>query len=192
MKSIVFVQCLLVILIVSCKKSEPITPVGNCANTNIILATAVINSTPCSTPGNTGSIAINAFGSANFTYSINGGASFQVSPQFFNLAAGSYNVFVKDENGCSKSESVTVSNTVGPQFAAVKSLIISKCNPCHFPNGLAYQDAQFDTDCKIIEKWNRIKARAVDNLPTSMPYAPLPSNEKAIIQAWLDGGHGYN
>jgi hypothetical protein len=183
---------LLVVLIVSCKKSEPTTPTDNCANTNITLATAVINSTPCSTPGNTGSITINASGSANFSYSINGGASFQASSQFFNLAAGSYNVFVKDENGCSKSSSVTVSNTAGPQFAAVKSLIISKCKPCHFPNGFAYQDAQFDTDCKIIEKWDRIKARAVDNLPTSMPYAPLPSNEKAIIKAWVDGGHGYN
>ena len=48
-----------------------------------------------------GSITINAAGGvAPYQYSINGGVTFQVSPTFTGLAAGTYNFIVKDVLGC--------------------------------------------------------------------------------------------
>ena len=48
-----------------------------------------------------GSITINAAGGvAPYQYSINGGVTFQVSPTFTGLAAGTYNFIVKDALGC--------------------------------------------------------------------------------------------
>ncbi|POY35329.1 hypothetical protein C3K47_16220, partial [Solitalea longa] len=50
----------------------------------------------------TGSITVNnaSGGSGTYQYSSNGGTTFQVSNVFSNLAAGNYNIVVRDANGC--------------------------------------------------------------------------------------------
>ena len=56
----------------------------------------------------TGSISIAATGGeAPYTYNIDGGA-FQTSPDFLNLAAGTYAIIVRDANNCEETASVTV------------------------------------------------------------------------------------
>jgi PKD repeat protein len=47
-------------------------------------------------------------GVSPYEYSINGGQTFQSSPEFNNLAAGTYNIVVKDDNNCSKTLSATI------------------------------------------------------------------------------------
>lgn len=47
-------------------------------------------------------------GVSPFMYSINGGQSFQASPGFYNLSAGTYNIVVKDANNCTKTLSATI------------------------------------------------------------------------------------
>jgi Bacterial Ig domain/Secretion system C-terminal sorting domain len=72
---------------------------------------------------------------ANFTFSIDGGVTFQASNVFSNLAAGSYNIIAKNiATGCISSNYIaTVSNT----FVAVAQPTTTNVNPtsCSVPNG---------------------------------------------------------
>lgn len=69
------------------------------------LITAVINSTGISCSGDcSGSITINASGGDGiYVYSIDNGASFNVSNSFTNLCPGSYDVIVMDGSNCTSS-----------------------------------------------------------------------------------------
>ena len=59
--------------------------------------------------GATGSVTVAGVGgSLGYTYSINGGATYQISGTFGALAAGSYSVRVKDANGCTVDQPVTI------------------------------------------------------------------------------------
>ncbi|MFT6815981.1 MAG: hypothetical protein ACJAZ3_001896, partial [Sphingobacteriales bacterium] len=61
-----------------------------------------------------GSIEVtNPEGTPDFTYQIDGGG-YSGTALFSNLAANSYSISVKDDNGCFKTSSVVVSNTDGP------------------------------------------------------------------------------
>ncbi|MBN4065911.1 hypothetical protein JYT51_01100 [Candidatus Amoebophilus asiaticus] len=74
----------------------------------------------------------------------------------------------------------------------VRDLIVSKCaiSGCH--------DSQTATSGIVLEKYSeakakaddgRIKARAIDESPSSMPPSnPLSASDKQTIQQWLDGG----
>ncbi len=49
-----------------------------------------------------------------YLYSINGGASFSSNGIFSNLSAGTYNIVVKDVNGCQVTGTITLTTTSGP------------------------------------------------------------------------------
>lgn len=52
-------------------------------------------------------------GQSPYTYSINGGTTFQVSPVFNNLAAGTYNVVIRDSENCEETATVTINEPAG-------------------------------------------------------------------------------
>lgn len=65
-----------------------------------------------------GALYLSAAGGNNtFTYSINGGTSFQASSTFAGLTAGLYTVIVRDGNLCSDSLNVTIANFGGPSLS---------------------------------------------------------------------------
>ena len=83
------------------------------------LITAIPASATCGSSNGT----ITAFGSGGtgaLQYSINGN-SFQVSNVFTNLTPGSYTVYVKDANGCSKTTTVTIADSPAPTVTAVST-----------------------------------------------------------------------
>lgn len=55
-------------------------------------------------------------GTGTLQYSIDNGVSFSASDAFNNLAAGNYNIVVRDANGCTAASSIAVNNQPGPQI----------------------------------------------------------------------------
>jgi hypothetical protein len=159
-----------------------------CNGINITLTPVTTFADVCPTANN-GSITLTASGSNGFTYSKDGGTTFQASNVFSNLAAGNYPVIVKDVNGCTKSQSVTVSaNPGGVKFNLVRNLMIAKCGSCHF-NGGSNGGVNFDDKCNIVNQWDRINFRCV--VQGTMPPTPLSTSEKQTITDWVNAGHRY-
>jgi uncharacterized membrane protein len=128
------------------------------------------------------------------SYKLNSGA-YQDSWYFTNLAPGNYVVTIKNQKSCTDTTQITILN-YGPKYAAVKQLISGGggsgyCGPCHINGGMD-GGKNFDTDASIISNWDRIKVRAVDNIPTPMPPAPnvpLTNADKQKIVDWVNAGH---
>jgi hypothetical protein len=168
--------------------------VSQCAGVNITVSAATTSATPCLSSAN-GSITVTASGSTGFTYNLNSGV-FQSSNVFSNLAAGSYSIIVKDANGCSQSGSATITATpAGTKYSAVKQVMINFCavSGCHIsPSPQSGLD--FSIDCVIVANKDRIKARAVDGIPSFMPQPPNPqlsAADKQKIVDWINAGGGY-
>ncbi len=173
----------------STSTSVTLSETNPCNGINIVLTPTTTFADLCPTVNN-GSLTLGASGSTGFTYSKDGGTTFQASNVFSNLAAANYPVVVKDVNGCTKSQSVTVSpNPGGVKFNAVRNLMVSKCASCHFSGG-SLGGVNFDDKCNIVTKWDRINIRCV--VQGTMPQAgPLSTSEKQIITDWVNAGHRY-
>lgn len=98
---------------ISCSKGgdDNNPPADPCAGKTITITATPVASAGCGAPN--GSIAVSATGSSGFTYKLNAGGTYQPSGNFTGLAAGAYTVFVKDVDGCEKSQAVTVTSTGG-------------------------------------------------------------------------------
>jgi len=99
-------------------------------------------------------------------------------------------VTIKNQHGCTDTTQITIIN-YGPKYAAVKQIVLGFCGPCHL-NGAVNGGKNFDTDSSIISNWDRIKARAVDNIPSQMPQvpnSPLTTVDKQKITDWVNAGH---
>jgi hypothetical protein len=169
--------------------------VDACAGKTIVVTTSnVVNNTPCGS-SNDGGFTAGATGSTGFTYSVGTGA-FQAGTLFTGLAAGTYTVNAKDVDGCVRSTTVNIANKpAGPLFGPVRSVIQTNCATpgCHTganPTG----GLNFSNDCTIVSSWDRIKARAVDGIPSFMPPPPnaqLSNADKQKILDWIAAGHRY-
>ncbi len=134
-----------------------------------------------------GTITVKSPIGSGISYSIGGGV-FQSSTNFFNLPIGAYTITAKTAAGCVGTTTATIVG-YGAKYYAVRSLIKSNCGPCHL-NGTNTGGKNFDTDASIVAAWDRIKARAVDNLPSVMPQGgALTGPDKQKITDWITGGH---
>jgi cytochrome c5 len=178
-----------VIFFSGCSKSDSggnVNPPTNpCTGRTIDITATPTAASSCS---NNGSISVSATGSAGFTFKVGSGA-YQAAGNFNNLAAGTYNVFAKDADGCEKSVSVTITSaaaTEGPLYLEVKNLIASQCQSCH-GSGRQEGGVRFDGQCNIFINKDRIKSRAVD-LGTMPPSGPLSQSDKDKISNWINAG----
>ena len=95
--------------------------------TAVTFTTSQVNET-CN-GGTTGSITVTPSGGSGsgYTYSQDNGATFQAGNQFTGLAAGTYNIVVKDGNGClSSSSAVTI--TQPNAVTSTSSQVNETCN----------------------------------------------------------------
>ena len=194
MKStLIITGVLLTVIFAGCSKSDttpvppPPPPVDPCLGVTI---TPVAGVTHTVTGQSSGTITVTSPIGSGFVYSI-AGVPFQASTNFFNLAAGNYTVTVKNANNCLGTLAGVTINGYGPKFFAVRTIIKGYCGPCHL-NGTISGGKNFDTDDSIVNSWNRIKARAVDGMPTFMPQAPnapLTAIDKQKIVDWVNAGH---
>jgi hypothetical protein len=162
-----------------------------CTGITINIAPTVVNVLPC--PNTLGSITLTATGSTGFTYNKNGGA-YQANNVFSSLTAGNYTIGVKDVNGCTSSQVISVGTAVmGPNFTNVRNIIQSNCGGCHL-NGGNDGGYNFDNNCSIVTKWSQIKGACVS--PYTLRRMPpsgggLSSTLQAQITAWVNAGHRY-
>lgn len=103
-----------------------IKDVNNCTNTSALLQITnipspdvVATSTKATCSLANGSItATGLAGQAPYSFSINGGVTYQTGNTFNNLLAGNYNIMVKDANGCTKSSTtISVVDAAGPSVS---------------------------------------------------------------------------
>jgi Domain of unknown function (DUF3869) len=176
-------------LFFSCKKTEvtpsPAPPPANpCTGVTI---TPVVTKASTITGQMLGTITVTSPIGSGYTYSI-GGTAFQGSVNFFNLSAGAYTLTAKSADGCSGTATINI-NGYGAKFYAVRNLVNANCGPCHL-NGGNSGGKNWDTDDAVVASWDRIKARAVDNLPSVMPQSgPLTAPDKQKIVDWVNAGH---
>jgi hypothetical protein len=110
-----------IFLYTGCSKSStnPAPPANPCAGITIVVTGTT---TPTSTPtAVNGAITATATGSTGFIYSLNGGAS-QASGVFSGLAVGSYSVTAKDVNGCSGTQTFSVTATPCPSITITATI----------------------------------------------------------------------
>ncbi len=187
-KLIISFLFLVMFFFIGCKKTDVAAPtpapVDPCLGVNIV---PVVTKDFTITGQSLGAITVASPIGSGFTYSITG-TTFQGSTNFFNLAAGTYTVTVKNASNCVGTASTTVVS-YGPKFYEVKKLIIGYCGPCHL-NGTATGGQNFDTDNAIVTAWAKIKARTVDGTPTFMPQGgQLTALDKQKIVDWVNAGH---
>lgn len=108
-----------------CLKTQTFNVVDICAAKTITVTGTTVNPGPVAGSAN-GSINATASGSTGFTYQLNGGA-FQATGSFTGLAAGAHTVTAKDLDGCTKSQSFTL--TLDPCIG--KTLTISASTTAH-------------------------------------------------------------
>ncbi len=167
-----------------CTSTKAIDIVNPCNGINVVVVTTKVDAI---TGQSNGSVTITSPVGSGVQYSINGGA-LQASANFNNLTAGTYTLLARTAAGCTGSTTATL-NGYGPKYYAVKQLILGYCGPCHL-NGGNSGGVNYDTDANIVAKWDRIKARAVDNVPSVMPQGgPLTTIDKQKITDWVNAGH---
>jgi hypothetical protein len=185
-----------VIIFNACSKSSSnTTPVNPCTGVTI---TITGNAAASDAGSSDGSITASAGGSTGFMFSLNNGV-FQTSGTFNNLAAGKYSIKVKNSNGCSDSLSLSVvskspacaGQTPGPDFTAVKTIVLTNCAVMGCHNGTQAPD--YTVDCTIVDYALLIKQRAVDDANTAdqMPQPPraaLSQSDRDKITAWINAG----
>lgn len=187
-RTIIYTVLLSALLFADCSKSD-ITPtppvIDPCTGVTITPIASVTHTTTGLTQG---TITVTSPIGSGYLYSIGGTA--QASTNFFNLAAGSYTLTVKNASNCIGTKTITI-NGYGPKFYAVRTIVNGYCGPCHL-NGGINGGKNFDADIDVVNSWDRIKARAVDGIPSFMPAAPnaqLTTIDKQKIVDWVNAGH---
>ena len=171
-----------------CTKSTTVMVTGS-GGSGITINETTVASNPCFATGlGDGSIAIMATSSpaGALEYKLDAGA-FGSSANFTAVSPGAHAISVRAANGCIETKMITVgTKPTGPLFTAVKNLMSIKCGGCHNGGGSS-GGFNFDDDCNIVVKKDRINIRAV--VQGTMPQSgPLSASEKAIITNWLNAG----
>ena len=155
-----------------------------CAGKNFVFTPSFVAADKCAGDGQ---LTITVTGGTGLQYKLDGSV-YQAATVFSNVSSGTHNVFAKDAAGCEKSASVTMpEKPAGSFFTDVKAMLLVKCANCH-TNGGVNGGVNFDTDCGIVAKRDRIKVRAVDQGTMPQGGPQLTATEKAKITNWITAG----
>ena len=104
-----------------CTGAATFTVTDPCSIKNITITATIVNA---GIGLSNGSIAATASGSTGFTYQLNTGA-FQASGTFTGLAIGTYTITAKDADGCTKSQSFSVTDICTAKNITVTGTVVN-------------------------------------------------------------------
>jgi hypothetical protein len=104
-----------------CTGAATFTVTDPCSIKNITITATIVNA---GIGLSNGSIAATASGSTGFTYQLNTGA-FQASGTFTGLAIGTYTITAKDADGCTKSQSFSVTDICTAKTITISGSVIN-------------------------------------------------------------------
>ncbi|QHL87503.1 T9SS type B sorting domain-containing protein [Nibribacter ruber] len=110
-----------------CVVSQPVT-IQDVAGPSVLRLTST--SSTCGRNNGTIEVEATTGGSAPYTYALNGGA-FQTDLTFTGILAGTHTILVKDANGCTFSQTISVTDVAGPS----NLLATTKASTCGSSNG---------------------------------------------------------
>lgn len=124
-------------------------------------------------------------GTKPYSFKLDASGVYQSDSAFQSLAAGTYDVFVKDASNCESSQSISLNS--GIAFQQVKSIISSNCavSGCH--NGSIFPN--MTVDANIQSQALRIEARTgATSMPPSGSGFSLSQQQIDEIKCWVDDG----
>ncbi|KOY87695.1 hypothetical protein AD998_17565 [bacterium 336/3] len=127
----------------------------------------------------------------DFLYKIDDN-DFQTSTYFTNLKTGKHKIYIKENDGCETIKEFNIDTLqMGIKFREVANILRIRCSSCH--SGINPQAGlDFTNSCDILNNWNRIEARAIQGVPTSMPPSGLVSLEERMkLIEWIKSNHKY-
>ncbi len=126
------------------------------------------------------------------TFKINDG-NFQSEPIFKNVEPKIHKISIHIKNDFEIINNIEVKPIEGGKlFNLVSDILNNNCSKCHSKfNPQAGID--FTHPCDILSHWERIKARAIESIPSPMPpTGTIDSIQIQILSHWIQLGHSYN
>jgi hypothetical protein len=165
-----------------CQSSQQVTVTGP---TGLSVGTPSVSPSGCKTSLGVATV-VAAGGTAPFEYRINSG-SFQGSGIFGNLSAGTYEITVRDGDGCESSAPVLV--RTGTSYSSqVAPILTARCNlnGCH--NGDLGPGRNWSTYPTVRDNAGSIKSKTADKSMPPTGSTALTADEINLIACWVDDG----
>jgi hypothetical protein len=184
MKMLLRLGCIMLLASTACREEAGLPP--SCTQQPFAYTLSISAADTCASDG---TVSINGGGNA-YQYRLNEGP-FQNAPLFTGLLPGKYRFSIKSSN-CIYTDTLTVPALLaGPLFMGVKGLLALHCTGCHNSNN-QQAGIDFTKNCVIVQKAQRIMARAVFGNPSPMPETGLlPLGQVNKITVWFAAGAKY-
>jgi hypothetical protein len=165
-----------------CEGSQPVVVAGP---TGLSVGTLATSPSGCKTSA--GSISVAAVGgTAPFEYKLDGGV-FQSSGTFVNLSAGTYEITVRDGDGC-ESASPAVVRTGTSYSSQIAPILTARCNLTGCHNGDLGPSRNWSTYPTVRDNAVGIKSRTADKSMPPSGSTALTADEINLIACWVDDG----
>ena len=155
------------------------------SNSSVEIQNIVTTDSGCET--NDGTIAVEATGEGEITYTIDD-TIVQTDPVFTDLASGDYELIISDESGCDFTTTVRVNS--GTSFKGeVQNIINTNCaiSGCH--TGATGGSSNFTIFSNIQNNANSIQSRTTSgNMPPASSGLSLSATEIGQITCWVEDG----
>lgn len=151
----------------------------------LAISNIATNTSGCNTSN--GTITVSATGQGQIMYKLDQ-AAFQTSNTFGNLAAGTYEVVVKDESNCEISSEAKILSGVS-YSQQVQSIINANCaiSGCH--NGDNGSSRDWTVFSNVQSSASNIKSRTQSgSMPPAGSGRTLTQQQKDLIACWVDDG----
>jgi hypothetical protein len=174
---------LLLTAFAACEDPRPVPP--DCNVSDLAIAVDAVVDAACEVPE--GSITVSATGGAGaYQYQLDS-TGFQANNQFANLLSGTYQLSVKDADGCTAETEAYIPN--GLLLTDVRDIINANCaiSECH--DGSIAERQNLKIEDRILSSANDIREKILEGeMPPQDSNPTMTGAEKDLIVCWVNDG----